>query len=175
MLSRFENFNDWNENWLPIPRFYYQDKSIIEFMTVGHRRKYQDEKSTKFTWVSYEFIKGEENTFSLVRYSQAQYPFSGDRLDPEEVKSIVLIRDIIKYKFLFWHDDKKKFVEEFDEEDPFLYPIRGIKLELTYQDHLQREQYIERIFRPTWPWEIIESPKEIEQLQSQLKPIKKDS
>ena len=63
-------FDGTTEDGHPIPAIFYEKNSEIILFTSGHRRKYEDEKESSFSWVRYFISSNPNNSELQILYRQ---------------------------------------------------------------------------------------------------------
>jgi prepilin-type N-terminal cleavage/methylation domain-containing protein len=159
ILGRFrENrrFEGPDYDGKPIP-LYENDRQSFEFYTAGNRRKYQDQKESRFAWVKYtvETVKSSmeegEDTKALVRYYSAKNPYGNERLDTSKIKPQVLLEGIESVKFFYWDPKNRRFQDSLDLVEEGTTKIRGLKVEISWKDSADFVRKTVRIFRALFP------------------------
>ena len=154
----------------PIPDFKSEGgKEAIEFYTKSHRRRFRDTNESEFAWVRYEFrpYRGDDednkDLYELVRYYNAQHIYNRN-LDLKETPAIVLTNRVKEFRFLFWDDERKKWLPRYLTEK-LPPPLRGLKLELKWKRRSDgAELTTSRTYRTIWPYFI---PSNLNKLQFQ--------
>ncbi|MDH4467246.1 MAG: hypothetical protein QE271_04240 [Bacteriovoracaceae bacterium] len=167
-----KNFPSLDEDGLPIGQIYFADDSIT-FMTNNNRRKYLNEHSSNFSWISYqlaaadeddmEFIKEREKIQDLaqpgkviLRWQNSVDPFGDDDktaalTSNDRSKAQVMFDKVDEWKWEFWNPDNKKF-EDFNTlpESKFFY--YAIQLTVKYRDRQNHPLEVKKIIRNPYPW-----------------------
>lgn len=143
----------------PIPKVESEDKSTLSFFSRANRRRLQDVKQSRISWIRYslrnlEKKEGEEKwgDYELVRQSSSLDPYSPE-MEWGKVKEQVLLKGIKELSFEFWSTKGKKFVDRITDlptEDR--NSLRGLRvnLEMVAMDGAKSE--ISRTFRPLYPY-----------------------
>lgn len=162
-FERNEHFSSVSREGLPIPRFSSPEKNIFEFFTSSNRRKVENQKQSHFAWVRYslgdqEPLPDEEENpdipkslKSLVRYFSADDPYSDKRINIDDVKAAVLLRNVEKLEFEFWDFQKRKWETSLRSIPGGENIIRGVKFSVTWYDSRGTKRSTSRIFRTHWP------------------------
>ena len=146
--SSSEQFPVMTDDGHPIPRLEHPDESTLVFMTTSNRRKMQEVKQARWSWVHYSLEDVDSGT-AWVRKSTAANPFA-PQMNWDEVRPQVLMRNVKSILFKFWDVDKKEWVEDW-EDDP-QKRLYAIKVALTWVDANEVEQTSIRAFRALWPY-----------------------
>lgn len=173
-----DNFNGITQQGEIIPVLYTDGKSTFAFYTMSNRRKYQNSKESIYTWVLYTLenktITDEfGDTVSVpcfTRYFSPHDPF-GEPIwqKKDQLKSQILLPNVEKLIFKFWHPEKKKFIEDLSLIKGGKNLVRGVQIELTWKDQKEIEHTTTRFFKPAWDYFKPESEKEIQSLQNKLR------
>ena len=155
-------FDGKTKNGKLIPQFQSPEKSTVIFFTSANRRKVQDIKESRFVWVKYSLRKmekedGEEEStkrdgeYELIRQTITTNLFVNE-LDWSNPKAQVLMEHIKNLEFSFWDMRTKKFSTSIlDLNESKNYP-RALKMNLTWVDENNHEQFIVKTFRPLNPY-----------------------
>lgn len=169
-FERNEHFSAVSKEGLPIPRFYSPEKDIFEFFTTSNRRKVENLKQSHFAWVRYALAEQEDDPEaeenpnipkslkSFVRYFSADDPYSEKRIEPDQVRGAVLLRNVSKLEFQFWDLQKRKWETSLKSIPNGESLIRGVKLLITWYDSTGFERSTSRIFRTHWPMVVPQDP-----------------
>lgn len=128
VLQRFQqndHFKAISKEGIPIPRYHAPEKSEFEFFTSGNRRKFENQKQSHYAWVKYTLADQEEsdstsetekksdkipkNLKSFVRYFSNQDPWGPRKINSEETKASVLLRNVESLEFFYWDLQKRKW------------------------------------------------------------------
>lgn len=159
--ERFD-FPDYHSR--PIPRFSAPEKDTFEFFTLSNRRKFQNQKQSRYNWVKYtvESVKdptdSTKETKAFVRYASADNPYANERLDTSRMKPQVLLENIEKLVFTFWDKRNQKWQDSLEYIENGENLIRGLKIEIQWKDSEERELTTTRIFRALFPEFTPENP-----------------
>jgi len=173
LLNRFQNnehFMGVSQEGLPIPKYYFTDKSTFEFFTTSNRRKVQNVKQSHFAWVRYALAPQEEdpdeekpenpgaasvpkNLRSLIRYFYPDDPYDDKRIDPDSdlVKGAVLLRNVESLEFQFWNLDTRKWETSLSTIKNGQSLLRGVRMLITWYDNNGVKRTADRIYRNPWP------------------------
>ncbi|MGK0367823.1 MAG: hypothetical protein ACI9QD_000962 [Thermoproteota archaeon] len=155
-----ERYEEPDYNWRPIPLYVAENKSSFEFFTTSNRRKFEDQKESRFAWVKYtvepsKTYDQKEDDYkdlpALVRYYSGANPYKNERLDTKNIKSQVLLERVEKIVFSYWDDKNKKFVDSLRYVENGKNLVRAIKIELIYKDSADILHNETRIFRTLFP------------------------
>lgn len=173
-----EDFNLINQQGLIVPKIYQEGKETFAFYTASNRRKYQNARESRYAWVLYTLEDktitddfGEEyKSKSLVRYYSASNPFEAPIWKKTaDLKSQIVLPNVVSLKFSFWNPDQEKYVEDLKVIKGGENLIRGVKVELTWVDQYEVERSTVRFFKPAWDIFKPETDEEITKLQTALR------
>lgn len=163
-----KQFTAIDEDGRPIPLFENPESYTFEFFTASNRRKFEDQRQSNFAWVRYTLIDEDRDDSSinseqsgskaLVRYYNANDPYSIDRLIIDEIKPQVLLNNVEELKFSFWDINKKDFVSSLDQVVDGFSKIYGIKVEVIIKDSLGVKRTLTRVFRSLFPYRAEDPP-----------------
>jgi prepilin-type N-terminal cleavage/methylation domain-containing protein len=153
-----DRFDGPDYNNRPIPNFSAPEKDTFEFFTLSNRRRYQDQKQSRFGWVKYTVEQvtssnGEKDieTKALVRYFSADNPYANQRIDTTRLKPQILLERIDKLIFYYWDPKKSRWQDSIDFVEDGKNKLRGLKLEIKWKDSQGYEKSTTRIFRALFP------------------------
>ncbi len=148
-----------------IPNFISEDKGSLVFLSTSHRRRIEGRKESRFTWIKYSLRnsvpseeekdksenekRGGNNEF--VRQTYVSDIYVKD-IDWGKVPEQIVLKNIKDFEFLFWDARTKKYTNNINDLNENRYLIRSIKLEMTWIDSNNNEQYFEKAFRVVWPY-----------------------
>ena len=141
-----EQFPNITEEGHPVPLLDQSDDSTLTFMTSSNRRKMQDIKQSRWTWVQYT-LEDFDSSQAWVRKSVAGNPFA-EQIYWDKIRPQVLVRKVASVNFWFRDVEKKEWVEDLQNISGKLY---AIKVELNWYDVNDIEQTNTRVFRVLWP------------------------
>ncbi len=155
-------FDGKTKNGKLIPQFQSSEKSSVVFFTTANRRKIQDLKESRFVWVKYSLRKmekedgAEETTkrdgeYELIRQTITTNLFGND-LDWSNAKAQVLMEHVKDLEFSFWDMRTKKFSTSILDLNESKNYQRSLKMNLTWIDENNHEQFIVKTFRPLNPY-----------------------
>lgn len=171
LVQRFqqnEHFIAVSKEGFPIPRFYAPEKNVFEFFTSSNRRKVENQKQSHFAWVRYSLAEQDPlpedargagksevqippGLKSLVRYYSADNPYDTKRINVEEVKGAVLLRNVEQLEFQFWDFQRRKWETSLRTIQGGESVIRGVRILMTWYDSTGNKRTISRVFRTHWP------------------------
>ena len=146
MYNATEQFPELSKDGHPVPLLEQVDDNTLSFMTSSNRRKMQDIKQSRWTWVQYT-LEDSDSSNVWVRRSSASDPFS-PRVDWDKVRPQVLVKKVKEIQFSFWDVRNKDWVESLSEVAENLY---AVKIDLVWLDANDGEQSNTRVFRVLWP------------------------
>lgn len=158
--ARNHRFNKIASDFTHIPRNENPSKGELILFTSSNRRKIVNSKQSHFAWVRYiladdPYIKEEERDKykgqALLRYQSAESPFSSEEVHWEDIKPDVLLRNVKKIEFSFWHPKQKKFYDELRTYPELEGKIRAIKVFIEWYNADGNIEEITRIFTPLYP------------------------
>ncbi|GAB4024612.1 MAG: hypothetical protein Fur0010_27850 [Bdellovibrio sp.] len=167
---------------VPAPQIDAQDKSTIVFFNAGNRRKYENQKQSKFQWVRYSIRsreKGEDENpnirsgdFELIRQVINESIYKPD-LDWDAQRAQVMLTNVSEFTIEYWDPKRRKFVDSLREldVDDRLAP-RGFKVKIVWFDRSGIEHRSFKVVRPLWPKfdtlkdEVERRPKKVENLNN---------
>jgi prepilin-type N-terminal cleavage/methylation domain-containing protein len=141
----------------PVPRFSSPEKYTFEFLSLSNRRKYQDQKQSRFNWVRYTIDDIDDpneagrNIKALVRYASGVNPYGIERLDVSRLKPQVLLENVEKVIFYYWDKQKQKWQDSLEYVQDGENKIRGLKVEVYWKNSQGLELQTTRIFRALFP------------------------
>lgn len=168
LSNNFRNnakFSYITESGLLIPRLTIDSDQQLTFMTQGYRRKNHNEKSSLFSWVTYQiedptkedlqYFKetyGEENIAkigkNLTRKVSVQNSFGTYKPADDLTTTQVVMEHVISILWQYWDPAKKKFTE-LTSYNESMGPITSFKITLKYFDLYQQEKEVSEIL-PTF-------------------------
>jgi prepilin-type N-terminal cleavage/methylation domain-containing protein len=140
-----------------IPLFEQEDKTSFTFMTSANKRYIQDQRQSRYAWVSYSLesdpkpIKP-EGPKMWVRRSIAEGIYDPN-LDLDAVKPQVLLRGVKELIIEFWSRKRTDWVDRLsllgseERNTP-----RAVRFTVTWLDTNGNERTNIRVFRPMWPY-----------------------
>lgn len=150
-----DNFSFLNYDGLPVPSNKNPEKSELIFFTMSNRRKIKNSKASHYAWVRYELESPKKSDSkegdNLVRRVFTKNPFTSERIEWEDVKGQVLLRNVTKLNFEFWNPASKKWVDNFDLIKNGKNIIYGLKVKMKWIDIDEIENEYVRVFRPLFP------------------------
>ena len=139
-----------------IPIVSNMEKGHLTFFTASNRRKVQDNKESRYQWVSYSLENNpdtEKRADSLVmRYSKPLDPYPEDVLQNEGFTAQRVLANVSSLQFLFWDTGRKDFVERSSDVAQDVHLVRAVKVLLTWVAPSGEERIFERVFRPLFPF-----------------------
>lgn len=179
-FSRYEggvSFTSVNTLGHPIPNFQNPDRYTFEFFTFSNRRRMEDLKQSIFAWVKYTLRtkdgrtanskekksssekdaeselanKSPKGLYDLIRAYTPDDPFALEKRDWEKIKQFVLLPNVTSFEFLFWDENKKKFIDTLNDL-PKEYILRAVKVKFSWISRSGAEYSDERIFKSIWPY-----------------------
>ena len=156
--SSSESFPMETSNGHIVPLLSNRDKGQLMFFTSSNRRKIQDNKESRYTWIHY-FLKedrgqSEDNSPVLVRRSLSANPYHEDILQNTDFIEQKLLKNVTSLQFQYWDVRKEEFVdiENMDPRDYFKTPLRAIKTIIVQTDIDGNEETFEKVSRPLYPY-----------------------
>jgi len=143
-------FDGTTEDGHPIPAIFYEKNSELIFFSSGHKRKYENEKESKFSWIRYFIATNPDNSELKILYRQeiGENIFSSD-LDWGAAPAFPIITNILKLEIFFWDPKKQEWSDSISEESKYLG--RAIKIQLIWQDVNGNENFEMKTYRILWP------------------------
>lgn len=143
-------YDGTTEDGHPIPAIFYEKNTEIIFFTSGHRRKYEDEKESTFSWVRYFLSSNPDNSELQILYRQeiGENIFSSE-LDWGAFPAFPIINNIVKIEFFFWDQKKEEWSDSISEDAKYLG--QSIKIHLIWQDINGNENPEVKTYRILWP------------------------
>lgn len=166
VYQRNQRFSQVSFNGLPVPIFESPEESEFIFLTCSNRRKVENSKQSRFSWVRYTLssqqqredaaMVGEIETEKSSRMTLLRQVYNQDVFNPQDipwddVKTQVLMRNVDSLKFEFWNPETQKWTENLNTIKNGIHKINAVKLSMNYFDIAQTQKYTERIFRPLFP------------------------
>ncbi len=154
-FERSERFPEVTHRGHPVPFFDNPDNQTFIFFTSVNRRKSEDIKQSDFAWVKYTLESSEredkniEAPYDLVRYYSPNNPYFTEN-DWDNIKPNLLMTNVKKIEFLFWHSARKKFVTSLKEINDERYTPRLFQVNITWIDVFGEEHIEKRVMRPLW-------------------------
>ena len=145
------NFYDGTtEDGHPIPAIFYEKNTELIFYTSSHKRKYENEKESNFSWVRYFIASNPEQSDLKVLYRQeiAENIFQRE-LDWGAIPAFTVINNIVKIDIFFWDSEKKEWSDSIAEESKYLG--KALKIELIWSDKNGNENLVNKTYRILWP------------------------
>ena len=91
------------------------------FFTSAHKRKYENEKESNFSWVRYFVASNPDDAELNILYRQEIAENIYDReLDWSNTPAFALLGNIAKIDFFFWDSKKKEWSDSISEESKYL-------------------------------------------------------
>ncbi len=155
-----ESFPRLTHNGLGIPLFFVPKKDQLTFFTSSNRRKVQNNKESRYAWVSYSLEENpdetQKGTSILVRRVLSQNPYDENILQNKDFTEQKLLDNISSLHFQFWDSEKKEFLDFKNlgrNRNSYLgHPFRAIKTLLVRTDEQGNRETFERISRPLYPF-----------------------
>lgn len=150
------NFSSLSYEGLPIPKFSTPEKTEFIFLTRANRRRVANAKESNFLWIRYALESGLEREGDitnkvLTRQGVTHNPFRSTKIDWNDEKKQVLMRNIKKIDFTYWDQKTKKWVQNLKSTGSGNGVIRAIQVKLTWMEAEDIEQEFIRVFRPLFP------------------------
>lgn len=164
IIAKFRNnkrFSGITESGELIPKLLHESNSTITFFSNGYRRKNLNEKKSNMAWITYtledptaddiEALKDREQKDdvkpgkNLVRYIDAQNPFSAEPTSKDDLFPQVIFEKVSSLEWSFWDRAKKDFstIDNLTEDKQ---PLTALKLKIVFLDVYDQEQTLEKIF-----------------------------
>ena len=142
-------FDGTTEDGHPIPAIFYEKNTEIIFFSSGHRRKYEDEKESIFSWVRYFVATNPDDTELSILYRQeiGENIFTSD-LDWGSAPAFPLINNIAKLEIFFWDSKKEDWSDSISEDSKYLG--RAMKIQLIWKDINGNENTEVKTYRILW-------------------------
>lgn len=147
---------------VPAPQLESVDKSTLIFFNASNRRKYEDQKQSKYQWIKYSLRAKEKNDaetesdietgdFQLIRQVINEAIYKPD-LDWDGARPQVMLDNVKEFQIEYWDPKRKKFVESLREldVDDRLAP-KGFSVSISWYDRSGIEQKGFKTIRPLWP------------------------
>ena len=143
-------FDGTTEDGHPIPAIFYERNAELIIFTSAHKRKYEDEKESTFSWVRYFITSNPDNPEQQILYRQeiAENIFNTD-LDWGASPAFPLLNNILKFEIFFWDQKQKDWSDTISEESKYLG--KAMKVQLIWQDRNGNENTEMRTYRILWP------------------------
>lgn len=153
---------------LPIPIFRSREKSEIIFLTVGNRRKLENQKQSNFMWVRYFLGDTPSDSLqdttgssggsdsatttkkSLLRQVFTEDVWSKEEFDFEDTRSSVVLENVEKLEFQFWSPQNKRWESNIKAVTDGDHLLRGLRVDITWYDSRGTKRSAQRWLRPSW-------------------------
>lgn len=143
-------YDGTTEDGHPIPAIFYEKNTEIIFFTSAHKRKYENEKESNFSWVRYFVASNPDDAELNILYRQEIAENIYDReLDWSNTPAFALLGNIAKIDFFFWDSKKKEWSDSISEESKYLG--KAIKIQLIWIDQNRSENLVNKTYRILWP------------------------
>lgn len=165
--SRFERhprFVFVSDNEHPVPKFIFEEKSKITFLTTSNLLYNPNQKQSRFSWVEYYLTEMDDLTdedkskelgqLRLVRKSNSEDIYSLRDDIFSEQKAFEILDHIVELNFKVWDTKTEKFVDsirEIQNKNERL-AIKAVQVNLTWKPFANEEIKISKIFTPLWPF-----------------------
>lgn len=143
-------FDGTTEDGHPIPAIFYEKNSELIFFSSGHKRKYENEKESTFSWVRYFLNTNPDNSELKILYRQeiGENIFARE-LDWGTAPAFPVMTNILKLEIFFWNQKKQDWSDSISEDSKYLG--RALKLQLIWQDLNGNENTEIKTYRILWP------------------------
>lgn len=147
---------------LPVPLIQQPDKDEFIFYTSAHRRRLEDEKSSRYIWVRYFVDNDEEEPdedsarpegLSVLKRKVVSEDLYRDDIDWDKGPDQILIRGLKSFAFEFWNKRTEKWVQTLREVDSeHRDTLRLFRILLVVVDNAGNEYSHMRVIKPHWPF-----------------------
>ena len=143
-------YDGTTEDGHPIPAIFYEKNAEIIFFSSGHRRKYEDEKESTFSWVRYFIATNPDDSELKILYRQevGENIFTSE-LDWGSTPAFPLLTNILKIEIFFWDEKKQEWSDTISEDAKYLG--KSLKLQLIWRDINGNENTEVKTYRILWP------------------------
>ena len=143
-------YDGTTEDGHPIPAIFYEKNTEIIFFVSSHKRKYENEKESNFSWIRYFISTNPDKSDQKILYRQeiAENIFY-DELDWGNRPAFILLDNISKIEILFWNQEKEEWSDSISEDAKYLGP--SLKINLIWIDQTNNENLVSKTYRILWP------------------------
>lgn len=165
LYERHPRFRMPSKEGLPIPIFRSPEKSEFIFLTLGNRRKVENQKQSNFMWVRYylgdtpkspgdedaggSIAEGKTNK-SLLRQVFPEDVWAKEEFDFDNTRSSSMLDNVESLEFQFWNPIAKKWETNIKTVPDGENIQRGLKIIVKWFDGRGNKRSIERWLRPSW-------------------------
>lgn len=165
LYERHPRFRMPSKEGLPIPIFRSREKTEFIFLTLGNRRKVENQKQSNFMWVRYYLgdtpktpgaddsgvISGEGKTNkSLLRQVFPEDVWAKEEFDFDNTRSSSMLDNVESLEFQFWNPIGKKWETNIKTVPDGENIQRGLKVIVKWFDGRGNKRSMERWLRPSW-------------------------
>ncbi len=146
-------FDSVNTDGIPVPLMANPQKDTFEFLAASNRRHIMNAKQSNYAWIKYTLRNSSDpdTGMELIRYFSPFATYFREREETVEAKPQVLLNNVVSLKFQFWDQAKEKWLDTLKEIGES-NPLRGVKIILVWKPDGIREETVERVFLPLWPY-----------------------
>jgi len=171
-MAENRNFPLLNEDGTPVGKIEYSNDRFT-FMANNNRRKYRNEHTSNYSWITYELTNANEDDIEFImereklidlpqpgkvilRWQNSIDPFGvEDQLEipnaADRSKAQVMFDKVDEWKWEFWNPDTKKF-DDFNTMPELKYFYYAIQITVKFRDRGNNPQEVKKIIRNPYPW-----------------------
>lgn len=143
-------YDGTTEDGHPIPAIFYDKNKELIIFTSSHRRKYENDKESNFSWVRYFLSTNPDNSEvqNLFRQEISSNIYANE-LDWGKASAFAILENILKLDIFFWDPKKLEWSDRISEDSKYLG--QAMKIELIWQDENKNENLVSKTYRILWP------------------------